>query len=439
MARELPPSSLRTPLLVAAACALANGLWSLFLWQQLLVARRGGEAFCAFGGGCGALWDGAFASGVHAWTGLPVAAWGVAWSGAALVLTLLAWRRAGRGVEPGTVWAGVVWVAGAGLLGVLGLGVVSALEGGFCSNCAVTYALVVTFAAAVYTTAWVARPRGVVAGGAWAAVAVAGCFLLLLAPGLQTPKAGAHLGAGALDSAGKGGQGPIAELEGLIAYMPAREKQQLANALAQYQAAEPVRLRRPRALIGDPMAPLRITTFTDSGCSHCAYFHQGLERALEVLPARSVAVDQRVFPLDHACNEHVQVSGREEVCLAARVRVCLEQGARAWELTGWLHEDAQPLGEDTIYRVAERLAPRAQLEACVASGETDAKLREDVAFAMDAGILGTPFVLVNGRPASTYVPFLYALGLTAGDSSHPVFASLPPPVAEESGHEGHAH
>ena len=97
-----------------------------------------------------------------------------------------------------------------------------------------------------------------------------------------------------------------------------------------------------------------------------------------------------MFPLDHSCNEHVQGVGREEVCLAARVRVCLEQDPRAWELTGWLHRDAHPLAEETILRVAERLAPRSQVESCVSSETTDRKLREDIAFAMEAGIMGPP-------------------------------------------------
>ncbi|MGI9592194.1 MAG: cupin [Myxococcota bacterium] len=439
MTRALPSQLLRTPLLLAAACALANGLWSLFLWQQLLVARRGGEAFCAFGGGCGALWDGAFASRVHDWTGLPVAAWGVVWSGAALALALFAWRRLRGAGEPEPAWTGLVCVAGAGALSVAGLVAVSAAEGSFCSNCAITYALVAAFAGVVLATAWVARPRRL-AGGATAALAcVAGLFLLLLVPGLQTPRAGAHLGAGTLEAPRATGKGPIAELEGLLAYMPPEERQRLANALAHFEAAEPVAAPASRALIGAPMAPIRITTFTDSGCSHCAHFHEGLDRALGSLPPRTVAIDQRVFPLDHSCNEHVQGVGREELCLAARVRVCLEQDPRAWELTGWLHRDARPLAEDTILRVAERLAPRSQVESCVSSEAADRKLREDIAFAMAAGIMGTPFVLVNGKPSSTYLPFLYALVLTAGDATHPVFASLPPPRADEPGHEGHGH
>jgi serine/threonine-protein kinase len=439
MPRALPPNLLRTPLWIAAGCAAANALWSAFLWQQLLVARSGGEAFCAFGGGCGALWDGPFANAVHAATGLPVAAWGLVWSLAALALTGLSLRQAAADADPDPAWSGVVLAALAGAGGVVVLVGVSAAEGGFCSNCAITYALVLAFAGVALATAFAARPTAWAGGAVRAVAAGALAFLLLLYPGLQTPKAGAHLGGDALAEAGARESATIADLESLIRSLPPAELQKLSNALAHYRSAPELSPRRPRALLGAPMAPVRITTFTDSGCSHCAFFHEGLGRALAALPPRTVAVDQRVFPLDHSCNENVQGRGREEVCLAARVRVCLEGDDRAWDLTGWLHEDASPLGEESIYRVAERLAPRAEIEACVASPETAGKLREDIAFAMEAGIMGTPFILVNGRPSSTYLPFLYALGLTGGDPGHPVFASLPPPVAGEPGHEGHDH
>ena len=60
---------------------------------------------------------------------------------------------------------------------------------------------------------------------------------------------------------------------------------------------------------------------------------------------------------------------------------------------------------------------------------TEAKLRSDIAWAMAHEIRGTPLVLVNGRKASAFAPFLYAMVITGGDTEHPAFASLPRPRA----------
>ena len=82
--------TLTATILALTGLALAVTLWSAFLWWQLIEARASGsDPFCAFGdpGACGELWDGAFASGVHRWSGVPVAGWGLIWGIAALALT----------------------------------------------------------------------------------------------------------------------------------------------------------------------------------------------------------------------------------------------------------------------------------------------------------------------------------------------------------------
>lgn len=436
---DTPPPVLSSLLLAAAGLALATTGWAAFLWQQLLVSRRGGDPYCALGGtGCASLWDGAFANQVHAWTGLPVAGWGVAWGLVALVVALVAWRqvRAGRSPEP--AWSAAAWVAAAGAVGVLVLLGAGLRAGEFCSNCAIIQILVATYAGVVFVGRSALAPSEGRRGALLAFGATVGGFLLLLYPGQATPRAGGHLGTAAL-SASATADDPDASLRAMLEGLDPAQRQTLANARAAYAQAKPVRPRLPRTLVGDPFAPVRLTTFTDSGCGHCAVFHEALEQLLAVLPPGRMAVEQRVFPLDGSCNTAVRARGRAQVCLAAQVRVCLEDDPRALDLAGWLHTDAAPLGTESIYTVAERLASRAEIEACVASGETSRKIAEDIDLALEAGLQGTPFLLVNGRPAPAFVPFLYALALTGGELDHPVFDGLPAPVAAQPGHEGHAH
>jgi serine/threonine-protein kinase len=427
----------------AAAIAVVSAGWAAFLWQQLRVARSGGDPFCALGGGaCATLWDGAFASQVQAWTGLPVAGWGVVWSGAAALAAGFSAARLQRGrpIEPW--WSSVVVLAASGVAVAVALTGVSAAAGEFCSNCAITYAGIAAYAGAVFLASGdLALPRGAAwtRGVGTAGLAIGALFLALLYPGLATPRAGSQLGGQAFVRSDDSAADPIAELSRMIAALPKRDRQALSNARARYAAAQPIKPRPVRARVGPESAAVHITTFTDSACSHCALFHDALVPLLRAVPAGSVAVEQRVFPLDRSCNELVGGSGRPEVCLAARVRVCLERDPRALELAGWLHHEAAPLSTKSIYREAERLTTRASLEACVAAESTDAKLRDDIEMAREAGLTGTPFLLVNGKPAATFMPFLYALVLAGGDIDHEVFAGLPAPIAARSGHEGHAH
>ena len=174
----------RSLVVLAVTGALASG-WGLFLWRELLRARAGADAFCGFGGGdCAGLWDGAFAGALHAATGLPVAAWGVVWGAVATILPLLAWS------EPAGRWSGrlrsaIRATALAGVAGVVVLLLASAAEGGFCQACALTYVLSAVYAA----VAWRRLGAAVDLPGVGLAAAVtAAMYLLLLYPGLRTPK-----------------------------------------------------------------------------------------------------------------------------------------------------------------------------------------------------------------------------------------------------------
>ena len=53
------------------------------------------------------------------------------------------------------------------------------------------------------------------------------------------------------------------------------------------------------------------------------------------------------------------------------------------------------------------------------------KLKSDIELAARYQIDGTPLVLVNGRKATSFPPFLYAMVLTGGRTDHPAFATLP--------------
>jgi hypothetical protein len=85
------------------------------------------------------------------------------------------------------------------------------------------------------------------------------------------------------------------------------------------------------------------------------------------------------------------------------------------------------LTKEKIYEFASPFMSRERLKKCVASPETEAKLQDDIAYALDYKIQGTPLVLLNGRPVPASLPFLYAMVLAEADPENPAFAALPPP------------
>lgn len=448
-----------TPRALAAVVALGgtSALWTLFQWTQLVAERTGGSPFCGLGNStaCADVWNSGFASGVQEWTGLPVAGWGLVWSLAATALPLWALaRRAGRpdADEPSAAWVATVWMALGGVAAVLVLGGVSIAHGSLCTTCALTYVLTALYAA----TCLVQTPPQTLPlarGISLAAGSLALGFVLLVVPGLRTPMTAEAEGRKALlEVAGEqateepseespaepGEQDPMARLHDLLEKMPPQLRQLFADELLRYASAEPAPVREPRALIGPADAPVRLTEFTDALCGHCASLHETLAQLLAVLPPGSFSIEARHFPLDPSCNPALTGESTHPVrCLAAKAKICLEQSDGAFEYAQRLYVRQQGLTEEDVYSQAEPWMDRDQLRRCVESSETQAKLADDIQWALENDIHGTPLVLINGRPVAPFGPLLYALILTRGNPDDPVFAGLPPGELRDpnAGHE----
>jgi serine/threonine-protein kinase len=432
-----------TPRSLAKLCLLGalSGLWSLFLWAELVLVRSGGSSFCGFGGklDCEAIWTGAFASTVHRFTGLPIAGWGLAWSAAAFLLPLAALLRRAEAKNPVPLGTGVRFVGLAGILSVALMIAASAIAGSFCLGCVVTYVVVGAYGF-ISLLQW--RPAGfplAFRGFLLAAGAFGAAFLLLLYPGLHTPKSSgeagrkavseavAQAGSGSLSAGGTGNAQSDKILADLIASLEPPLKQTFADSLAIYRAAQPQRVRPPRALVGSDLAPVRITEFTDILCEHCAGLQETLQTLRESSPPGSFSVDARQFPLDGRCNPFVgQTKGDDVRCAAAKARICMEPTGKEPQFAAALFAAQKGLTRGKVFEIAAPFMPRPALTACMDSAATRAKLEEDITAAGTFDSDGTPIVAINGRKGTSFGPFLYAMILTRGNPEHPAFEALPP-------------
>lgn len=447
-----------------------HALWALFQWTQLVAARTGGNPFCGISESatCVEIWNSPFASAVQSWTGVPIAGWGLIWSVAACALPLwaLAQRASVRNASDeatlGPAWAATVWMAIAGLVAISGLFAVSFLQGQLCTTCVVTYAIVAVYAVACFGQTSI-RTLPLAKGISLAFGAVAVAFVLLVIPGQRTPLSENEAGRRALEQLAEiepttpepdptngkpedvpladTGDPAIANVIELLENLPPQLEQVFSNELHRYAKAPHVPIRPARALVGPASAPVRLTEFTDALCSHCANLHDTLQQLAQALPAGAFAVEARHFPLDSACNPGLDGESKTPVrCLAARSAICMEGRPEAFEYAGWIYDNQHSLDDEKVYELAERLLPKNDLIACVSDPATEAKLRDDIAWATEHDIHGTPLVLLNGKPVSAFVPLLYALIVMHGDAEHDVFSGLPEPEPDtDNPHSGHRH
>jgi serine/threonine-protein kinase len=441
MPMEGAPSAV-TPRSLAKLVVLGalSALWSVVLWEELVLVRSGGSSFCGFGGrfDCAAVWNGAFASAVHRLTGLPIAGWGLVWSIVAFLLPLAALLRRAESKPIDSLISAVRLTALAGILAVASMIAESAVAGAVCVGCIATYVLVGAYAF-IALLKW--RPAGFPAarhGGTLAAGAAAAAFLLLLYPGLSTPKTSGEAGRRAVAEAARPApSGPVMpnsrdslrdeRLSELIGSLEPPLRQTLADSLAIYRASPTREPPPPRALVGSDLAPVKITEFTDILCEHCAGLHETLKTLRASLPPGSFSVDSRQFPLDSRCNPTVGGSRDDDVrCVAAKARICLEPTGNEPKLAEALFARQMGLTREKVFEMATPFLSRSELEACIDSPATRGKLEEDIAAAAHYDSDGTPIVVVNGRKGTSFGPFLYAIIQMRGGAEHPAFDLLPP-------------
>ncbi|MDH3212899.1 MAG: DsbA family protein [Myxococcales bacterium] len=414
----------------AVALAGAHAFWALIQWKELLAARSGAPAFCVLGGGdaCEVVVNSPFAAAIERWTVLPVAGWGVVWSLAAIALPLWTRIQRGRGRPSAAYWSATLATAAAGAAAVVVLAAASLASGALCTNCAITYLLAVAYGAVCLRDLEPPVVKQVARGLPIAAAATLAAFLLLLYPGIQTSRAIRGQSPASIRPLELPPQSTLGDrdLRSLLQQLPAAELQALSDALAAYARGAAVPPRPPRSLIGPAFAPVRITEFSDILCSHCADLHETLATIRRTLPPESFALEARQFPLDAACNPHVTaMMGKPVRCTAAKALICAEEEPYFFDFASALFERQRTLTEKNVYALAEPYIAREKLAACMAAPATQAKLSDDIAWAMQTGLQGTPHVLVNGRTGSAFAPFLRAIVLAGGDADQPSFSQLP--------------
>lgn len=469
-------------LLVFSILLLVLGV---FQWMELLLSHAGETSFCAVNStfDCATVWSAPAAKRIQALTQLPVAGWGVAYAMVASLLSLYVVFEGLAGRVATLALAASRWVGAAGLLGSLGLFLVTVDMGVFCITCLTTYGLILGYALAAFMLG-----RALLAGtprlwakelGLPAALLLASYLALLLpasrtpmgpsepalpelpvatlapaaptetheapkaetlaAPKAETPKAPEAPDKPAPQAAARPkpaeAKAPAPKkasteqaLKRFLSSLPTGEQQLVSKLLARMKRAPrpDTSAYPPRAPTGG--GPVHIVDFSDVRCPHCAHLRETLDELTTKLPGRFTH-ESRYYPLDAECNSQLgprMTDGTGVRCVGAKALICAAGSRQAHKFKELVFKNQNRLDIERIFSLAKQAGlDSTEIERCVTEAGTTAKLNQDIAYASAYGIEGTPMVLVNGQKASNYGPLLYALILAKGDLSDPAFSVLP--------------
>ena len=421
-----------------ALLALALGIYQ---WIELIQIRTGGAApICSLSAkiNCATVWNSPLADKVHDLTGIPFAGWGVAWAAIVLLMGIELIFLARKGNPLGTAVLALRLTTGIGVITAVALLTYSIVIGVICPTCFLFYILVAAAAVIAF--------RGLKVGnGQWshALLQSAGLLLILLAlllfPGRNTPQQSQDLAAlNTLDKTAADtnpGEDPLAKF---LRTLPPEARQLVSDARAVYRAAplidRPVDINR--LITGNARSPVHLIDWIDIRCPHCKHLEEALTEIRHATPANSWSEEGRHFPLDSECNPNMTRSdGTHVACLAAKMLICLGGSPKGHQVRTSFFQKQGHLDVDNMWEIAAATpSQRKSLEACVNSQATGNMLQDDIDYAMQHHIQGTPLVVINGRQAPGFPPFIYAMIIAGGDSNAEGFKALPPPRDQVTEH-----
>jgi protein-disulfide isomerase/uncharacterized membrane protein len=432
-AAGIPPMSA----VLLLAISFGAALLSLFQWTQLLLVRCGGQPVCSINAvvNCEAVWFSPFAVRIHHYLGIPVAGLGLVWALTAFGLSVLLIHRIAARSNPSATIAALRLTAAVAILACLTFAAASTQTKAVCLTCLGTYAVVAAFALVVARLLpgplQPARKEFKV-GLLWSLGLAVISYLLLLVPGLKTPEPGvAAASIPKLSEARAEAMDDIqAALGKYLQGLPAAEQQAVSDSVAIFRRSPTPAVRQfgLRSVRGSVDAPVKFVEFTDIGCTHCAHLIEVMKQLEQLVPAGRFSVEARNFPLDGACNPAIAMTNPNSLsCLGAKVQICLEGAPDFWQLRERLFAEQGSLTAGRIIEIASQgVTSRAAIDKCLASPETDAELKEDIAYAMKFSPRGTPIVLINGREGTAVPSFLFAMAMSNANPNSPAFSNLPP-------------
>ena len=364
--------------------------------------------------------------------GVPLAAVGVFFYVAVAVLLLLA-LLAGAEARDAAASVALLALVAALAVDLVLLGVQMVAIRAFCRMCLITYAvnilalllLVHARRDGAVVRQSVRRPDGRVALAGWVLATLAiGAAVLAAEVGLSSrekerlatllgpaPAATPSMPAVLSSPAAPGGDAQRFQEEARAATEQARRLQQILDdpqKLEQYFADKAAREfehgpAHKLQLEGVPVkgptnAPIKVAEYSDFLCPFCRQIAGAFSQYLPASAGR-VAIYYKNYPLESECNPHVERTVHPGACLLARGGICAAAQEKFWPYHDrvFAADWKEPRAEDVVKLAAEAGLDAAELQTCLGSPATQARLAGEVEEAWKAGVRGTPTLFINGK------------------------------------------
>jgi protein-disulfide isomerase len=385
MGEALPPSDRRkTWLIIAFIIGLIGIAVSVYSTNHHLLVKASGQTDAACNINAQFNCDAVALSKYSEVAGIPLGVFGI---GYFLAMCVLAGFGLAGGKTAREQIQGYAAMVGIGVVTSAALAAISHFKlDVFCPSCMVIYGLTLLQLIALIVFRREIPPgldvKALGSGGTTAAIVVA---LTIVAFNLIAPKPAAPSATDTPEAAtdlGPDGE-PAAPLQGKVEDIPI-SKSAYAGLGEDYRR-------------GSDDAAVVFVEFADFQCPACQALSQ-IVGSLHQEFGDKVLFVFRNYPLDRSCNQAIQSKMHEFACNAAIIGRCAGQYGKFWDFHDMAFSHQKQLSNENLKVWATQIGLTAeQVDACLASPDLMAKVKDDIALGNKVGIDGTPTVFINGR------------------------------------------
>ncbi len=148
-------------------------------------------------------------------------------------------------------------------------------------------------------------------------------------------------------------------------------------------------------ILGDENAKITIYVYSDYQCPICPAQNIMMYKLAKEM--KGIQIIHKNLPLDTECNPYLQAPFHQGSCINARYAIAAEKQGKFWEMNSILF-DKKPQTEDDILGLVKNMNfDIGKLQADANSPETAKEIKEQIKYAYNNGINGTPATIINGK------------------------------------------
>ena len=168
------------------------------------------------------------------------------------------------------------------------------------------------------------------------------------------------------------------------------------------QAVQPIQISQIGYNSGSGDAPVKVIEISDFGCGYCRRFHEETFPAILRSYVEAGFVEWKFVPFVLGMFPNGLQAATAAECAGEQDRFVSMQARLFADQSGWRNSD-DPYAFFSNLATDEGLDV-ARFDSCVQGGWRTSQVRANIRLGQQAGVRGTPFFLVDGRPIEGALP-----------------------------------